>query len=158
MIEQDTELANYKEFIHAFHEALRKIYAKIYGRTKKGEIPRIEREYERIRGELSRCYDQQSLEDFLSDFLARAGLNAALYEQWEEILPLIVNEIAWRKTRNLALIALASYKPQKFFLRNVPIKFWTVLVSINSQAAILFLYKQPIIGFFQEIEKNIKEY
>ena len=57
MIEQDEELANYKNFIRAFHEALRKIYAKIYGRTKKGEIPKIEREYERIRGELSRCYD-----------------------------------------------------------------------------------------------------
>ena len=118
MIEQDQELVNYKDFIRAFHEALRKIYAKIYGRTKEGDIPRIGQEYERIRGELSRCYDQQSLEDFLSDFLARAGLNAALYEKWEEILPLIVNEIAWRKTRNLALIALASYKPQKFSQRN----------------------------------------
>ena len=158
MIEQDQELANYKDFIRAFHEALRKIYAKIYGRTKKGEVPRIEKEYEKIRGELSRCYDQQSLEDFLSDFLARAGLNAALYEQWEEILPLIVNEIAWRKTRNLALIALASYKPQKFSLRNVPIKFWNVLVRINPQAAILFLYKQPITKVFQEIEANIEEY
>ncbi len=158
MIEQDKELENYRDFICAFHGALRKIYAKIYGRTKKGEIPRIEREYERIRGELSRCYDQQSLEDFLSDFLARAGLNAALYEQWEEILPLIFSEIDWRKTRNLALIALASYKPQKFSLRNVPIKFWNVLVRINPQAAILFLYKQSIIEVFQEIAENIEEY
>ena len=158
MIEQDTELANYKNFIHSFHEALRKIYAKIYSRTKKGDVPRIEREYERIRGELSRCYDQQSLEDFLSDFLARAGLNAALYEQWEEILPLIFSEIDWRKTRNLALIALASYKPQKFSLRNVPIKFWNVLVRINPQAAIVFLYKQPITEVFQEIEVSNEEH
>ena len=63
MIEQDKQLEIYQDFIRAFHEALRKIYAKIYGRTKKGEIPRIEREYERIRSELTRCYDQQSLED-----------------------------------------------------------------------------------------------
>ena len=157
MIEQDKQLEIYQDFIRAFHEALRKIYAKIYGRTKKGEIPRIEREYERIRSELTRCYDQQSLEDFLSDFLGRAGLNSALYEQWEPVLPLIVNEVAWRKTRNLALIALASYKPRKFSLRNVPIKFWSVLVSLNHQAAILFLCKKPIIEVFKEIEGNLAE-
>ncbi len=158
MIEQDKELENYRDFICAFHGALRKIYAKIYGRTKKGEIPRIEQEYERIRGELSRCYDQKSLEDFLTDFLSRAGLNAALYEQWEVVFPLIFSEIDWRKTRNLALFALACYKPQKFSLRKIPIKFWNVLVSINPQAAILFLYKQPIIEIFKEIAENIEEH
>ena len=152
MIRQDAELEIYQGFIRAFHEALRKIYAKIYGRTKKGEIPRIEREYERIRSELSRCYDQQSLEDFLSDFLARAGLNSSLYDHWEEVLPLIVSEVAWQKTRNLALIALASYKPKKFSLRNIPIKFWTVLMSINYQAAIFFLYQKPITDVFSEAE------
>ena len=113
MSEHDQELETYKDFIRAFHEALRKIYAKIYGRTKEGEVPRIEREYERIRGELGRCYDRQSFVDFLSDFLARAGLNSALYNQWESILPLIVDEVSWQKTRNLALIALASYKPSE---------------------------------------------
>ncbi len=157
MIEQDKQLEIYQNFIRAFHEALRKIYAKIYSRTKKGEKPRIEREYERIRSELSCCYDQQSLEDFLSDFLARAGLNSALYDQWSEVLPLIVNEVAWQKTRNLALIALASYKPQKFSLRKIPIKFWTMLMSINYQAAIFFLYQKPITEIFLETEKILQE-
>ncbi len=157
MIEQDKELEIYQNFIRAFHEALRKIYAKIYSRTKKGEKPRIEREYERIRSELSCCYDQQSLEDFLSDFLARAGLNSALYDQWSEVLPLIVSEIAWQKTRNLALIALASYKPQKFSLRKIPIKFWTMLMSINYQAAIFFLYQKPITEIFLETEEILQE-
>ena len=157
MIEEDAALEIYQNFIRAFHEALRKIYAKIYSRTKKGEIPRIEREYERIRSELSRCYDQQSLEDFLSDFLARAGLNSALYEQWEEVLPLIVSEVAWQRTRNLALITLASYKPKKFSLRNVSIKFWTMLISINYQAAIFFLYQKPIAEIFSETEEILPE-
>ncbi len=157
MIEEDAALEIYQNFIRAFHEALRKIYAKTYSRTKAGEKPRIEREYERIRSELSRCYDQQSLEDFLSDFLARGGLNSALYDQWSEVLPLIVSEVAWQKTRNLALIALASYKPQKFSLRNIPIKFWTILISINYQAAILFLYKKPIIEIFLEMEQILQE-
>ncbi len=157
MIEQDKELEIYQNFIRAFHEALRKIYAKTYSRTKKGEIPRIEREYERIRSELSRCYDQQSLEDFISDFLARAGLNSALYDQWEEVLPLIFREVAWQKTRNLALIALASYKPQKFSLRKIPIKFWTMLMSINYQAAIFFLYQKPITEVFSETEEILQK-
>jgi CRISPR-associated protein Cas8a1/Csx13 len=111
MIEQEEEMETYKAFIRAFHEALRKIYAKIYSRTKEGEVPRIEREYERIRGEISRCYDDQSFRDFMSDFLARAGLNSALYTQWKEILPLIMESVSWQKGRNLALLALASYEP-----------------------------------------------
>jgi CRISPR-associated protein Cas8a1/Csx13 len=113
MIESDEEMEIYKSFIRACHEALRKIYAKIYGRTKEGDFPRIEREYERIRGELGRCYDQQSFNDFLSDFLSRAGLNSALYNQWESILPLLTGQVSWEKARNLVLIALASYKPSE---------------------------------------------
>jgi hypothetical protein len=47
----------------------------------------------------------------MSDFLARAGLNSALYTQWKEILPLIMESVSWQKGRNLALLALASYEP-----------------------------------------------
>ena len=113
MIETDEEIEIYKSFIRACHEALRKTYGKIYGRTKEGDVPRFEREYERIRGELGRCYDQQSFNDFLSDFLSRAGLNSALYDQWESILPLLTGQVSWEKARNLVLIALASYKPNE---------------------------------------------
>jgi CRISPR-associated protein Cas8a1/Csx13 len=113
MIETDEEIEIYKSFIRACHEALRKTYGKIYGRAKEGEVPRFEREYERIRGELGRCYDQQSFNDFLSDFLSRAGLNSALYDQWESILPLLMGQVSWEKARNLVLIALASYKPSQ---------------------------------------------
>jgi CRISPR-associated protein Cas8a1/Csx13 len=113
MIESHEEMEIYKSFIRACHEALRKIYAKIYGRTKEGDVPRIEREYERIRGELGRCYDQQSFNDFLSDFLSRAGLNSALYDQWESMLPLLTGQISWEKVRNLVGIALATYKPSE---------------------------------------------
>ena len=113
MIKSDEEMEIYKSFIRACHEALRKIYGKIYGRAKEGEVPRFEREYERIRGELGRCYDQQSFNDFLSDFLSRAGLNSALYDQWESMLPLLTGQVSWEKARNLVLIALASYKPSQ---------------------------------------------
>jgi CRISPR-associated protein Cas8a1/Csx13 len=113
MIETDEEMEIYKSFIRACHEALRKTYGKIYSRAKEGEASRFEREYERIRGELGRCYDQQSFNDFLSNFLSKAGLNSALYDQWESILPLLTGQVSWEKARNLVLIALASYKPSE---------------------------------------------
>jgi len=113
MINYDQEMEVYQAFIEAFHQALRNIYAKIYSRTEKGDFPRIEREYERIRGEISRCYDDQSYRDFISEFLARAGLNKALYSQWKPILPLIMESVSWQKGRNLALLALASYEPKQ---------------------------------------------
>ena len=87
--------------------------------------------------------------------MSRAGLNSSLYEQWEQILPLIVNEVNWKKTRNLSLIALASYKPRRFSLRQVPIGFWTVLLEVNYQAAILFLLKNPILEIFPEIQSEV---
>ena len=82
MLEQDTKLQIYQDFIRAFHEALRKIYAKTYDkkRSKAENNQRIDKKYQAIRSELSKCYDQESLEDFLADFLSRAGLNSSLYD------------------------------------------------------------------------------
>jgi len=91
----------------------------------------------------------------LADFLSRAGLNSSLYEQWEQILPLIVNEANWKKTRNLSLIALASYKPQKFSLRKIPIVFWAMLLEVNYQAAILFLLQDSILEIFPETQEEV---
>ena len=155
MLEQDTKLQIYQDFIHAFHEALRKIYAKTYDRNKSRveNNQRIDKKYQSIRSELSRCYDQESLEDFLADFLSRAGLNSSPYDQWDQILPLIVSETNWKKTRNLSLLALASYKPQGFSLREITIGFWKMLLEVNYQAAILFLIKEPIWEIFPETQE-----
>jgi CRISPR-associated protein Cas8a1/Csx13 len=155
MLQQDTKLQMYQDFICAFHEALRKIYAKTYDRKKSRaeNNQRIDKKYQSIRSELSRCYDQESLEDFLADFLSRAGLNSSLYDQWERILPLIVSEMNWKKTRNLSLLALASYKPRGFSLREITIAFWKMLLEVNYQAAILFLLKEPILEIFPETQE-----
>lgn len=155
LLEQDTKLQIYQDFIRAFHEALRKIYAKTYDRKKNRaeNNQRIDKKYQSIRSELSRCYDQESLEDFLADFLSRAGLNSSLYDQWEQILPLIVEEMNWKKTRNLSLLALASYKPRGFSLREITIGFWKILLEVNYQAAILFLLKEPILEIFPETQE-----
>ncbi|MGL5836745.1 MAG: type I-MYXAN CRISPR-associated Cas8a1/Cmx1 [Waterburya sp.] len=155
MLEQDTKLQIYQDFICAFHEVLRKIYAKTYDRKKSRaeNNQRIDKKYQSIRSELSRCYDQKSLEDFLADFLSRAGLNSSLYDQWKPILALIVSEMNWEKTRNLSLLALASYKPRGFSLREIKIGFWKMLLEVNYQAAILFLLKEPILEIFPETQE-----
>lgn len=158
MLEQDTKLQIYQDFIRAFHEALRKIYAKTYDRkrSKAENNQRIDKKYQAIRSELSQCYDQESLEDFLADFLSRAGLNSSLYNYWERILPLIVDEVNWKKTRNLSLLALASYKPRGFSLQKIPIKFWRTLLDVNYLTAILFLLQQPLLEIFAETQEEIE--
>ena len=158
MLEQDTKLQIYQDFIHAFHEALRRTYAKTYDkkRTKAENNQRINKKYQAIRSELSQCYDQESLEDFLADFLSRAGLNSSLCDCLEKVLPLIIDESGWRRTRNLSLIALASYKPRGFSLQKIPIVFWKTLLDINFQVAILFLLKKPLLEIFPEISEETK--
>ncbi len=156
MLEQDTKLQMYQDFIRAFHEALRKIYAKTYDRkrSRAENNQKIDKKYQKIRSELSQCYDQESLEDFLADFLSRAGLNSSLYDHWERILPLIVDEVNWKKTRNLSLLALASYKPRGFSLKKIPVKFWRTLLDVNYQTAILFLLQQPLLEIFPETQEE----
>ena len=157
MLEQDTKLQIYQDFIGAIHEALRKIYAKTYDRkrSRAENNQRINKKYHAIRSELSRCYDQESLEDFLADLLSRAGLNSSLYDRWEQILPLIVQEVSWKKTRNLSLLALASYKPRGFSLQKIPIKYWTKLLEVNYQSAVLFLIEQPLLEILPETKLEI---
>ncbi len=154
MLQQDRKLKIYQDFIRAFHEALKRIYAKTYDkkRTKAENNQKIDKKYQSVRSELSQCYDQESLEDFLADFLSRAGLNSSLYDKWEEILPLIVDEVHWKRTRNLSLLALASYKPKGSFFKQLSVGFWTKLLGVNHQAAVVFLIKKPLTEVFPQTE------
>jgi len=102
-----------KLFVRACHEALKKIYAKIYGRTKEDEYAQIERENERIRSELLRCMNAESFRSFILRFWSRAGQVSITQDYWEELLPLTTGRIHWKVGRDLALLALVSYKPSK---------------------------------------------
>lgn len=102
-----------KLFVRACHEALKKIYAKIYGRTKEDEYAQIERENERIRSELLRCMNAESFRSFILRFWSRAGQVSITQDYWEELLPLTTGRIHWKVGRDLALLALVSYKPSQ---------------------------------------------
>ena len=69
------------------------------------------REYERTRISFARCKSAAMLRQTLTDFWSRAGGPLPdLQEAWPDLLPLLRED--WQDARDLALLALASYKAQ----------------------------------------------
>ena len=103
-----------KLFVEACHEALLKIYAKLYSRGKEGEYIQIERENERLRSGLIRCLNSEDFRHFMvANFWSKAGNISILADYWEELMPLTTKPSNWKLARDLALLSLASYKSRK---------------------------------------------
>lgn len=102
-----------KLFIQVCHEALKKIYAKIYDRIKEGQYAQIERENLRILSQLGRCTNVENFRKFIAEFWGRAGQLSTLEEHWEELLPLTSGIMDWKVARDLTFIAIASYPKSK---------------------------------------------
>ena len=101
-------------FVQACHEAFRLTYRKIYSRARDiGEVANLERANERFRTELGRCKNADSFRAFITDFWSRAGQIPTLQEHWRELLALTTGQHSWKTARDLALLALASYKGTK---------------------------------------------
>lgn len=72
----------------------------------------VNREFEKVRVQFSRCKNEATLREAVTDFWTQAGGSLKpLQEGWQDILSLL-NKKNWRKAKDLALLALASYKPQ----------------------------------------------
>lgn len=100
-------------FVKACHEALSFTYGKLSDYAKKRhEDPNFEREATKIRTGLSRCKNAESFREFITNFWSRAGQIPTLQSHWHELLDLISgrHDNDWKKGRDLALLALASYK------------------------------------------------
>lgn len=96
-------------FVEAVHDAMRNRYGALAAQAKKrGERIPFDREFERMRVGLMRAKNAQTLRAEIADMFARGGLNKTLKREWPEILPLLTAE-DWQRTRDLALLALASY-------------------------------------------------
>ena len=104
-----------KLFVKACHEAINYTYGRISKQAeKKKEIPNFDRENVRIRTGLNRCKNYETFREFITDFWSRAGKIPTLQEHWEELMDFVIVEKNWKKSRDLALLALASYKkPEK---------------------------------------------
>ncbi|MGF1576838.1 MAG: type I-MYXAN CRISPR-associated Cas8a1/Cmx1 [Cyanophyceae cyanobacterium] len=98
-------------FVEACHEAIRYTYGRLSAQTKnRGEVANFDRETTRIRTGLGRCKNAGSFREFITDFWSRAGRIPTLQEHWSELMDLVLDEKQWKKARDLALLALASYK------------------------------------------------
>ncbi len=104
-----------KVIVRAVHEAMRCRYGRIAGENagKPAAMKnRMKREYERQRLAFVGAKTADALRHALADLWSRAGSNSALRESWPHILPLLSNA-KWQLTRDLALIALASYRGEE---------------------------------------------
>jgi CRISPR-associated protein Cas8a1/Csx13 len=102
-----------KLFVKACHEALLKIYGKLYSRAKEDEYTQIKRENERIRSGLIRCQNSEDFRHFMTaNFWSKGGNISILADYWEELMPLTTKPNNWKLARDLALLALVSYKPK----------------------------------------------
>lgn len=100
-----------KLFVKACHEAIRFTYGQISQQAeKRGELANFDRETIRIRTGLGRCKNSDTFREFITDFWSRAGKIPTLQEHWEELMEFVMWEKNWKKARDLALLALASYK------------------------------------------------
>jgi CRISPR-associated protein Cas8a1/Csx13 len=103
-----------RTFVLACHEAWRQRMRQIGEKAKhEGSIfgNKVDQERERTRVAFSRCKNASSLREAVVDFWSRSGSSIKpLQEGWHDVLTLM-DETNWKKGRDLALLALASYKP-----------------------------------------------
>ena len=102
-----------RTFILACQEALRRYMGQKFARPGKADWGS---EFEKVRVGIARCKNAQTLRETITDFWARGGPlhqgDKSLLKSeglwWQQVLPLF-NEQNWRRAKDLALLALASY-------------------------------------------------
>ncbi len=98
--------------VQAVHEALRGRYAQIADENKKNPVAmknRFSGEYDRWRLAFAGSKTPDHFRKALCDLFSRAGRNAVLQKQWQEVIPMLRSE-NWQHARDLALLALCSYQ------------------------------------------------
>lgn len=72
----------------------------------------VDRDFERLRVSLSKSKNLESFRETITDFWSRAGNIPELRDGWDKIMFLLEPD-HWKKGRDLALLALVSYRPEK---------------------------------------------
>lgn len=101
--------------VQAVHEAIRGRYAQIADENKSNPVAmrnRFSGEYDKWRLAFSGAKTPDHFRKALCDLFSRAGRNAVLQKQWEEVLPML-RVANWQHARDLALLALCSYQGRK---------------------------------------------
>lgn len=105
-------------FISVVHESWRRRLGKLGQRARDEKLGDdgfrrlIRKDAEKLRTSLARCKNAETLRETVVDFLARGGAQELLRgDGLIRLLPLF-DEKNWKKARDLALLALISYKPE----------------------------------------------
>lgn len=105
--------AHERTFVAACHEAWRRRLGKLGERSRRENVSfptLVNREQEKLRVAFSRCKNAATLRETVVDFWSRSGSIKELHDHWLDVLTLM-DDKHWRKAKDLALLALASYKP-----------------------------------------------
>ncbi len=97
--------------VRAVHQALRQRYGQIADENSGNPVAmknRMDSEYDRWRLAFAGAKTPDQFRKSLCDLLSRAGVNPVLQAEWEQLLPML-DASRWQQTRDLALLALASY-------------------------------------------------
>ncbi|MDI7218345.1 type I-MYXAN CRISPR-associated Cas8a1/Cmx1 [Leptospira santarosai] len=104
-----------KIFIKACHTAWKHRLGKLGSDSKKPGASSFDklvaRDFERLRVALSKSKNFESFRETITDFWSRAGRIQELTDGWEKVMILLEPE-NWKRGRDLALLALVSYKPK----------------------------------------------
>ena len=98
-----------KLFVKACHEAIKFTYGQVADKAKSGDKPNFEKVTVRIRTGLGRCKNAASFREFITDFWSRAGRLPTLQTNWQDLMEFVMQDSQWKRARDLALLALASY-------------------------------------------------
>jgi CRISPR-associated protein Cas8a1/Csx13 len=99
-------------FVGACHEAWRRRMAQIGDKARRENsnfTKQVQREFIRLRSAFSRSKNAVAIREVVTDFWVRGGPNSVLQDRWADVLKLFTPE-NWKSARDLALLALASYK------------------------------------------------
>ncbi|GIW92993.1 MAG: hypothetical protein KatS3mg110_1034 [Pirellulaceae bacterium] len=97
--------------VKAVHEAIRQRYGQIASENRGNPAAMKNRwagEYDRWRLAFAGAKTAEQFRRALCDLFSRGGSNRVLKEHWPELLPML-DASQWQLTRDLALLALASY-------------------------------------------------
>lgn len=113
MIGQRWEDRGEETLVRAIHQAMSQCFGKIWeeaGGDSTTFQNRRERQMERWRLAFAHAKTADDVRGGLSEIWGRAGQVPVLMEFWRDLLPVLCNQERWQLNRDLALLALASYK------------------------------------------------
>ncbi len=117
MVERRWEDRGEETLVRAIHQAMSQCFGKIWEESKNDTTTfqnRYDRQMERWRLAFAHAKTADDVRGALSDIWGRAGQVPLLMESWRDLLPILCDEAQWPLNRDLALLALASYKsPRK---------------------------------------------